>query len=151
MNKTIQHIRYIAAVRQPHKAEDCFQPQTSCFWSHEDDIDKDQIQKFAAYKLKKIIVVSLRKGIQLSPLSNTTNKTGLLQCTNFYSYFSNHLGTWHIKGIHGFTFILVTSENYPNDIAVECIDEFSEGFERVSKTWFENRRAQAQDRCCQAV
>ena len=45
----------------------------------------------------------------------------------------------------------MTSENYPNDVAVECIDDFSDAFQRVSKTWFEKRREQAQKSCCQAI
>lgn len=56
MNKSKEHIRYIAAVQQPH-GENCFQPLSAATFP-EEDLDKIQIQKFAAYKLKKINQVS---------------------------------------------------------------------------------------------
>lgn len=49
------------------------------------------------------------------------------------------------------TYLLVTTENYPNDIGVECLDEFSEASEKLSKTWFARRRVQAQNVCCRAI
>ena len=58
MNKRKEHIRYMAAVRQPHNALDCFQPQSSYSCMDDEDFDKEQIQKFAAYKLQKINDVS---------------------------------------------------------------------------------------------
>jgi Synaptobrevin len=61
------------------------------------------------------------------------------------------MGTWVIKGINGVTYLVVTSHNYPQDVAMECLDEFSEAYERVSKTWRTKRRVAAQVTCCQAI
>jgi hypothetical protein len=61
------------------------------------------------------------------------------------------MGAWHVKGRSGITYIVITSEIFPEDLAVECMDEFSETYEKVSKKWFQNRRSQAQNTCCQAV
>jgi Synaptobrevin len=61
------------------------------------------------------------------------------------------MGTWAIKGINGFTYLVVTSHQYPQDVAIECLDEFSETYERVSKTWLAKRRLPAQVACCQAI
>lgn len=125
MIKREESLRYVAAIPQPH-CQERLHAQSYCSCLDEDQ--EQQLEKFVCYRLKKI-----------------------LACTNFYSYFSNHLGVWHVKGIQGWTFVVVTSEAYPQDVAVECIDEFSEAYGRVSKGFFAKRRAKAQSACCQAV
>lgn len=125
MIKQEESLRYIAAIPQPH-CQNTLQVQSYCSCLDEDQ--EHELEKFAAYKLQKI-----------------------LACTNCYSYFRNHLGVWHVKGIHGQTFLVVTSEAYPQDVAVECVDEFSEAYGRVSKGLFAKRRAKAQNACCKAV
>lgn len=61
------------------------------------------------------------------------------------------MGSWYVKGIDGTTYIVITSEIFPEDLAVECMDEFSETYEKVSKKWLNNRRKKAQSICCQAI
>ena len=61
------------------------------------------------------------------------------------------MGSWHVKGINGITYIVVTSETFPEDVAAECLDEFSETYQRCGAKWFEKRRAVAQQACCCAT
>lgn len=61
------------------------------------------------------------------------------------------MGCWHVKGINGITYIVVASTNFPDDVAAECLDEFSEAYQQSSLKWFEKRRAVAQQACCSAI
>jgi len=61
------------------------------------------------------------------------------------------MGKWYVKGLKGITYIVITSEVFPEELAMECMDEFSEAYEKVSKKFFTNRRKDAQRTCCQAI
>ncbi|CAB9511580.1 expressed unknown protein [Seminavis robusta] len=122
--KKEERVRYIAAIRQPHHLRQTVESHSSCL----EDVEANQVTKFAGYKLK-----------------------GINKVQNFYSHFSNHMGAWHVKGINGVTYIVLTTQGYPGDVAVECLDEFSDSYERVSKSWLSKRREKARSTCCQAV
>jgi hypothetical protein len=61
------------------------------------------------------------------------------------------LGCFHIKGIDGITYIAIFQEGFPDHIAAECLDEFSEGYQRCSAKWFEKRKQAAQHACTGAI
>ena len=52
-------------------------------------------------------------------------------------YTSQQLGNWYVKGIKGITYIVCTNGNYPQDIAIECLDELYETIRQCKLTkWF---------------
>ena len=52
-------------------------------------------------------------------------------------YASQQLGNWYVKGYKGITYIVCTNGNYPQDIAIECLDELYETIRQCKLTkWF---------------
>lgn len=48
--------------------------------------------------------------------------------------------------------MITTSPEFPNDVAVECLDEFYETFHRVRRMcWRDKKRANAQEACCKGI
>jgi hypothetical protein len=71
---------------------------------------------------------------------------------NYMSYYSSQLGNWYIKGYKGTSYIVVTSDVYPKDIAIEIVDELYETIRRIKRTTFgSQKRAMAVDTCCRGV
>jgi hypothetical protein len=76
------------------------------------------------------------------------------------SYYTSQLGSWFVKGYQGVIYIIATSDVYPNDIAIECVDELYETVISVKRSsWGRPRRAAAaskrrqesMDACCRGL
>ena len=64
----------------------------------------------------------------------------------YHDHFRNHLGKWFIKGFKNRSYLIVTSNNYPNQIAIRALDELNDNY-RESKAKqihkdIQNRRAE---------
>jgi hypothetical protein len=67
------------------------------------------------------------------------------------SVIESQLGVWYVKGIAGWTYMVTTLPEFPNDVAVECLDELYETFQRSKGRWGAKRRADAQEACCRGI
>jgi hypothetical protein len=67
------------------------------------------------------------------------------------SVIESQLGAWYVKGIAGWTYLVTTLPEFPNDVAVECLDELYETFQRSKGLWGAKRRANAQEACCRGI
>ena len=70
---------------------------------------------------------------------------------NFNSFFPSQIGTWYAKGLDGWVCIVVTSFDYPNDVAVEAVDELCARFLKAKSKWFESRRNREKEACSAAI
>jgi hypothetical protein len=70
------------------------------------------------------------------------------------SYYTSQLGSWFVKGYKGVIYIAATSDVYPNDIAIECVDELYETIisAKRSSSWGRSKRRQeSMDACCRGL
>ena len=70
---------------------------------------------------------------------------------NYMSLIESQLGQWYVKGYAGWTYMVTTSPKFPNDVAVECLDELYETIQRAQSLWGPKRRANAQEACCRGI
>ena len=67
------------------------------------------------------------------------------------SYFRCSLGNWYIKCYKRVLYVVVTSDAYPSDVAIECIDELYESIRKFRRTWGRSRRHKLMEACCRGV
>ena len=70
---------------------------------------------------------------------------------NYMSLIESQLGQWYVKGYAGWTYMVTTSPKFPNDVAVECLDELYETIRQAQSLWGPKRRANAQEACCRGM
>jgi transcription termination factor NusB len=87
----------------------------------------------------------------MTPLTSTAAVAHPLLQANFHSCYKSQLGNWYIKGLDGWIYMVVTSSAYPEEVAVEALDELYELFQKAQRKWFQSKRTHETETCCTAL
>jgi Synaptobrevin len=68
--------------------------------------------------------------------------------TNYGTKFEWNDRKWCVKGYSGWVYVVVTDVNYPDIVAIECLDELHEVVHRANQSWTKSQRDTRRRECC---
>jgi len=125
------HICCVTALQKPHNKE--LGVEAECCL---DAKERDAIVKFAQCKLKLVHEVCGTHALGIF-VSRVGHAAPHHICFSFFVtdkfHFAFFLSHWCIKGPKGIVCMVIASKVFPEEMAMECMDEFSEAQEKESK------------------
>mmetsp|Transcript_3966 Transcript_3966/g.4399 ORF Transcript_3966/g.4399 Transcript_3966/m.4399 type:complete len:290 (+) Transcript_3966:65-934(+) len=107
-----------------------FQLKSSFCWGEDEEAANENLARYLKYSKYK--------------LESVTEK-------NYFSLYESQLGTWYVKRYGSHIYIVTTNNKYPQEVAIECLDELCETFTSIKKNWCYWKRDKARDSCCAII